>query len=104
MESKRQLNNGSSFNLSLVAAAQDYQREQLLATGTSRAMENAHLDMLRRLQKFTADQVFQQCTVSQPQDVSLVRNWDLAFDILRSSSCETEERGYTALCAPREVE
>ncbi|CAK9043563.1 unnamed protein product [Durusdinium trenchii] len=43
----------------------DYQREQLLATGTSRAMENAHLDMLRRLQKFTADQVFQQCTVRE---------------------------------------
>lgn len=60
-------------------STEEYQRTQLLAHGrSSRVSENAHMDMLRRLQKFTADQVFQQCIVSSAQIVQFSgpeRNW-----------------------------
>lgn len=56
----------------------EYQRTQLLANGrASRVSENAHMDMLRRLQKFTADQVFQQCIVRETALLSVPREkWD----------------------------
>jgi len=67
------------FRARNMLSTEEYQRTQLLAHGrSSRVSENAHMDMLRRLQKFTADQVFQQCMVSSAQIVQFSgpeRNW-----------------------------
>ncbi|CAJ1453554.1 unnamed protein product, partial [Effrenium voratum] len=53
----------------------DYQRVNLLENGvTTRPTTNAHFDMLRRLQRFTAEQVFQQCALREQALFSVPRD------------------------------
>ena len=55
-----------------------YQEEQLRRLGAVRSCENAHLEMLRRLQRFSVEQIFRECRlrlgrhVEWPWEVFLV--------------------------------
>ncbi|CAE7530736.1 unnamed protein product, partial [Symbiodinium sp. KB8] len=63
------------LNQSELDFVNEYQRVGLQAHGrAARSSGNAHLDMLRRLQKFTADQVFQQCILREQALLCVPKN------------------------------